>query len=221
MVSPCRQAGSVNARFALGLMYYKGEGVAQSNRNAYVCHTLAEMGGNKQAEKCRDEAAKRLSAADLSAAHGEALRRGSAVRRRLQSPFAVCRSGMRAGDWKWVSGDQDILWKWLQFLRHWRHLVVLVALVALVETPERRRGGLLNGARRIRAHRRGGMLRMLNGGPVRRNDKADSDGPRPGSFRLSRRSRTAFAPGGCACLPASPFGGRIPPRPGRIRAAHM
>ena len=49
-----------------------------------------------------------------------------------------------------------------------------VALLVVV----RRRGGLRNGARRIRARRRGGMLRMLNGGRGRRGDEADSDGPR-------------------------------------------
>ena len=165
--------GDVHARSALGVMYDKGEGVAQSNRNAYVWHTLAAAGGNKQAEKCRDEAAKLLSAADLSAAHEETLRRGNTARRRLQSPFAEIRSGMPTGDWKWVGSDQDILWKWLQFLRRWRHLV---ALVVPVETPELRRGGLRIGARRIRARRPGGMLRMLRGGLVRRNDGADGDG---------------------------------------------
>ena len=165
--------GNADARRALGVMYGKGEGVEQSNRNAYVWRALAAAGGNKQAEKCLDEAANRLSAADLFAAHGEVLRRGNAARIRLQIQFAEIRSGMPMGDWKWVRSDQDILWKWLQFLRRWRHLVVLVALVA---APELRRGGQLNGAQRVRARRPGGMLRILRGGPVRRNDGADGDG---------------------------------------------
>ncbi len=61
--------GDHRAQYNLGALYANGEGVPQSNIESYVWWNLAAMSGNKNLEKMRDSAAKKLTPEELNLAH--------------------------------------------------------------------------------------------------------------------------------------------------------
>ncbi len=62
------EQGDDGAQYNLGLMYYKGQGVPQNYKLAYVWESLAAAQGNKEAAKERNLIEKRLTPQQLSEA---------------------------------------------------------------------------------------------------------------------------------------------------------
>lgn len=74
------EQGDATAQYNLGVMYYKGQGVAQSDKETYIWYSIAAGNGMKEAEQPRNIAAKLLSASSLEAAQAESVRRLKEIR---------------------------------------------------------------------------------------------------------------------------------------------
>jgi hypothetical protein len=66
------EQGNIDAQLNLGVMYANGQGVIQSNKNAYIWSSIAAANGNKGGSKNRDILAKKLSNLTLDEAQKEA-----------------------------------------------------------------------------------------------------------------------------------------------------
>ena len=66
------ERGFAQSQYNLGVMYYAGTAVAQSHAQAYLWFALAAAAGDALAPAARDEAAKKLSAAELSRMQAQA-----------------------------------------------------------------------------------------------------------------------------------------------------
>ena len=68
------ERGFAQSQYNLGVMYYTGTALTQSNAQAYLWFALAAAAGDALAPAARDEAAKKLSAAELSKMQAQAIR---------------------------------------------------------------------------------------------------------------------------------------------------
>ncbi len=62
------EQGFASAQCNLGVMYYKGQGVPQDYVQAHMWFNLAATGGHTDAQKWREEVARKMSAAQLTEA---------------------------------------------------------------------------------------------------------------------------------------------------------
>ena len=65
---PLAEQGNSDAQINLGVMYYNGNGVLQSNVMAHMWYNIASANGNSQAGEFRDERAGQMSQADIAKA---------------------------------------------------------------------------------------------------------------------------------------------------------
>lgn len=70
---PLAEQGDAYAHYNLGGMYYKGQGVPQSNVMAHMWYNIASANGHPEAGEYRDERADEMTSADISKAQAMAV----------------------------------------------------------------------------------------------------------------------------------------------------